>query len=158
MKNRLLDLTQRNPQQALYNINKHIHIVYFSQFSWQMNIIQEHTVYTDKKHTKCFKWCTTKSSSIKELWTLTVQTTFNHSLNSNKNTIFYGSCADYKRGKNYHHIYDFILGSFPWRAVLTTPHRQEAVYFKGIHGVSQTLLLLPLALLHIVCTHHMIIS
>ena len=36
--------------------------------------------------------------------------------------------------------------------------KQKAVYFNGINGVSQTLQLLPLAILNIVCTHHMIIS
>lgn len=90
---------------------------------------------------------------------LTVQTTFNHSLNSNKNTIFYGSCADYKRGKIITIYMIFILGSFLWHAVLKTPHRgRRLCTLKGISGVSQTLQLLPLALLNIVCTHHMIIS
>lgn len=88
-----------------------------------------------------------------------MQTTFNHSLNSNKNTIFYGSCADYKRGKNYHHIYDFYIRQFSLTSCTdNSTQRQKAVYFKGINGVSQTLQLLPLALLNIVCTHHMIIS
>ena len=71
-----------------------IHIIYISQFSWQMNIIQEHTVNTDKKkHTKCFKWCTTKSSSLKNACELLLNANskFNTHLNSNKNIIFYGS-------------------------------------------------------------------
>ena len=42
-------------------------------------------------------------------------------LNSNKNTVFYGSCIDYKRGKLLPYAI-FLLGSFLQWAALTTPN------------------------------------
>lgn len=80
-------------------------------------------------------------------------------LNSNKNTIFYGSCADYKRG-NYYHIYDLYIRQFSLMSCTDNSKyrgRRLCILKELMWWIKDFTQLLPLALFTIVCTHHMII-